>query len=73
MKKLVSLVQLFTVEEDLNKNKISFYQYYDGISKENEYKILDQNAKKEMIVTKDQGNEMYKEYCKRAYQRLKIV
>lgn len=73
MKKLVSLVQLFTVEENLNKNKISFYQYYDGISKENEYKILDQNAKKEMIVTKDQGNEMYKEYCKRAYQRLKIV
>ena len=73
MKKLVSLVQLFTVEEDLNKNIISFYQYYDGISKENEYKILDQNAKKEMIVTKDQGNEMYKEYCKRAYRRMKIV
>lgn len=72
MKNLVSLV-VVGIKNDQGRENVRFFQYHDDSSGEDEYKILYENENKERNVTKEVGNDLYREIIKNAIYYLKIV
>ena len=73
MKNLVTLVSVGIKDDHGVANRINFAQYHDTVSGAEEYKVIYANEMKEKVVTKEEGNRIYKEVIKNAYFRIKVV
>lgn len=72
MKNLVSLV-VVKVKTDHGSDNVRFLQYHDDVSGVDEYKVIYEEENKEINVTKEQGNDLYRKIIKNANCRIKIV